>query len=72
MKKKRVMSLFLVSIMILASLSMAFAAPFDLIHKTNSSKNHGLADLVDSPSVFDEVAADIGNYLIGQEKELLL
>lgn len=65
--KRRVISLALVSIMILVSLSTVFAVPFDLVHKTSTSKNHSFTEFVDSPTVFDEVVADVENYLIEAE-----
>jgi len=67
MKRKRVMSLFLVTIMVLVSLTMAFAAPYDLVHKTDPSKNYTFSEFTDSPAVFDEVSADFENYLIEAE-----
>lgn len=65
--KRRVISLTLVCIFILASLSATFAAPFDLIHKTDPSKNYSFDDFLDLPSVFDYVYENLEDYLIEGE-----
>ncbi len=65
--KKKIIPLILIGIMVLFSLSIVFAAPYDLIHRTNTLKNHSFTSFVDSPTVFDEVVADVENYLIESE-----
>ena len=57
----------IIFIMVMASLSIVFAAPYDLIHKTNPSKNYSFIEFMDSPTVFDEVLTDVENYLMEAE-----
>lgn len=49
--------------MVLSSVSIALAAPFDLSHRTGTA-NYSFNQFVDSPSIFDEVADDMENFLI--------
>lgn len=50
-------------LMVLSSATMAMAAPFDLI-KADGSETHSFIDFIDSPSIFDEVANNMTEYLI--------
>ena len=50
-------------LMVLSSATMAMAAPFDLI-KADGSETHSFTDFIDSPSIFDEVANNMTEYLI--------
>lgn len=63
--KKKVVSLALASVMVLGSVSMAAAAPYDLVHKTNDpAKNYSFLQFMNSNTVFNKVSGDLGNYLL--------
>jgi len=61
--QRRICTLLLVCAMVLSSVSIALAAPFDLSHRTGTA-NYSFNQFVDSPSIFDEVADDMENFLI--------
>lgn len=43
---------------------VGFAADYDIIHKTDITKNTTISDLLDDDDVFDEVVDNIGDYYI--------
>ena len=61
---KRILALLLAMIMILGSVSTAFAADFDLIHKIDSNKDHSFMNFMNKVPVYNEVTGDFENYLI--------
>ncbi len=66
--KKKILSILLVIALVITNItSVAFAAPFDLTHNTDNTKNYAFVDFIDRPDVFDFVAGNLANYQIEAE-----
>lgn len=69
---KKILSLVLALVMVLGTFSTVFADDFDLVHKTNSAKNHTFFEFMEDTSAFEEVVDDFSNYLIEYNDKLYL
>lgn len=70
---KLFLSLGLMFGMFVSTSVVGFAANYDLIHKTDSSKNTTLTDVLDDDALFDDVADNMSDYYIeydGKQFEL--
>lgn len=62
--KKRFIETILALILILSSTSIVLAAPFDLTYNADNTKNYTFNQFIDSPAIFDFVAAHLAGYEI--------
>lgn len=65
--KKIPLTIVLVLSVLLSLPSTALAAPFDLTHTTDSTKNYTFFSFIDQPSIFDYVRTNLTNYQIEAE-----
>ena len=64
---KRILSMVLAFVLVLGTVSISVAAPFDLTHKENPEKAYTLFDLFEDFDAFDDVFNDQENYLFEAE-----